>query len=61
MATRKIKTPGETVEAPEADNTPTPSEEPVQANDSALPLESDIDPKQITRSVLTQSGWICPA
>ena len=56
---RIIKTPGT---APEADK----PQEPVQAAETAeqapsgLPLAEDIDPKTISRSVLTTSGWICP-
>lgn len=55
MATRKIKTPGEVVEAPEQ-SAPIEAEQP-----SALPRACDIDPNTITRSVLTQDGWVCPA
>ncbi len=58
MATRKIKTPGESVQEPE-DTTPQTLPEQVQA--SELPRASDIDPFTITRSVLTQDGWVCPA
>lgn len=58
MATRKIKTPGESVQEPE-DETPQTLPEPVQESD--LPRASDIDPTTITQSVLTQSGWVCPA
>jgi len=62
MATRKIKTPGETSQEPEETSPATEvAAQAVQAVDGALPLESDIDPKTITRSVLTQSGWVCPA
>ena len=56
---RTIKTPGS---APEAD---TP-QEPVQAAEAAeqapssLPKAEDIDPTQISRAVLTASGWVCP-
>lgn len=55
MATRKIKTPGE-VQAP--DETPV---EPTAEQPSGLPRASDIDPTTITRAVLTQGGWVCPA
>jgi hypothetical protein len=61
MATRNIKTPGEAKPGPE-DTTPPVDAAPVAPKvEGALPLESDIDPKTITRSVLTQSGWVCPA
>jgi hypothetical protein len=58
MATRKIKMPGEV--SPEVEPT-APAVEQEQPAPSALPLASDIDPFTITRSVLTQQGWICPA
>lgn len=54
MATRQIKTPGE--QAPEA--TPV---EPTAEQPSGLPRASDIDPTTITKSVLTQDGWVCPS
>lgn len=56
MATRNIRQPG--------DKTPkAPDETPAEANQapSALPALEDIDPTKITRSVLTQGGWVCPA
>jgi hypothetical protein len=37
---------------------PIQAEEPVQAE---LPRAADIDPTKISRSVLTQDGWVCPA
>lgn len=60
MATRKIKTPGE-VEAPEADTPQTEQAEVPAEQSSGLPLLSDIDPTTITKAVLTQGGWVCPA
>lgn len=56
MATRSIKTPGELTQAPEETPQTQATEQP-----SALPRASDIDPTTITRSVLTQDGWVCPA
>lgn len=58
MATRKIKTPGEVVEEQIA---PIEAEQPTNEQPSALPRACDIDPTTITRSVLTQDGWVCPA
>ena len=55
MATRNIKTPGE-VQAP----VETP-QEPTAEQPSGLPRASDIDANTITKSVLTQDGWVCPA
>jgi len=59
MATRTIKTPG--VSAPEQAEQPAQvvaeQSEPV----NALPRASDIDPFTITKAVLTQDGWVCPA
>jgi len=55
MATRNIKTPGD---APAPVETP---QEPTTERPSGLPRASDIDPTTITRSVLTQDGWVCPA
>lgn len=39
-----------------------PAAEPVRvrAGQSALPHADDIDPKTITRPVLTAQGWVCP-
>jgi hypothetical protein len=54
MATRNIKTPGE--QAPEET-----IQEPKAEQPSGLPRASDIDPTTITKSVLTQDGWVCPA
>lgn len=57
MATRNIRQPGDQVpKAPE--ETP---QEPTTEQPSGLPRASDIDPTTITRSVLTQDGWVCPA
>lgn len=28
--------------------------------DSDLPRACDIDPKTLTKAVLTQDGWVCP-
>jgi hypothetical protein len=59
MATRNIRQPGDqTPKAPE--ETPGEAAEASQAP-SALPALEDIDPTRITRSVLTQGGWVCPA
>lgn len=56
MATRNIKTPGE--QAPEET---TEAVQPEAQQPSALPHVADIDPTKLTKSVLTQSGWVCPA
>lgn len=59
MATRNIRQPGDQVpKAP--DETPAEAAE-VNPAPSALPAMEDIDPTRITRSVLTQGGWVCPA
>lgn len=59
MATRNIRQPGDqTPKAPE--ETLGEAAESKQAP-STLPALEDIDPTRITRSVLTQGGWVCPA
>ena len=60
MATRKIKTPGEATEAPEVITEQAQQPQAPEAATSGLPRASDIDPTKITRSVLTQDGWVCP-
>lgn len=54
---RKIQTPGETpADQPE----PQPQAVEQEGKPSGLPRAADIDPKTITKAVLTQDGWVCP-
>lgn len=60
MATKRTpQIPGEApADEPQLDETlaATPQDEP-----SALPRAADIDATQLSRAVLTQDGWVCPA
>ena len=56
MAKKPVQVPGDT---PEEETTALTLDEP-QAEASALPHIDDIDPKTLSRSVLTQQGWVCP-
>lgn len=62
MARKPIQTPGDQpADAPEVaveQQAPAQAEAPEAAG---LPDISTIDPTKITRSVLTQQGWVCPA
>ena len=55
-APRTIKVPGETAAVPE--HAPEQSQRRPLA--SELPDATDIDPKTLTRAVLTRQGWVCP-
>jgi hypothetical protein len=50
--------PADAEQQPDEALAATPQDEPVQ---SALPRACDIDATKISRSVLTQDGWVCPA
>lgn len=59
MAKKPTQVPG----AP-AESTPQDSEQqaaPTGADGKELPNADDIDPTNISRSVLTKQGWVCPA
>ena len=56
MAKKPVQVPGDT---PEEETTALTLDEP-KAEASILPHIDDIDPKTISRSVLTQQGWVCP-
>jgi hypothetical protein len=63
--TRKVQTPGQTpTDAPDADLVDTAPETAAkeQAPEATgLPSAADIDPKSISKAVLTRDGWVCPA
>lgn len=62
---RQVQTPGETqTDKPDADlvgTAPETAAEQVSAEPSSLPAAADIDPKTISKAVLTRDGWVCPA
>ncbi len=61
---RQVQTPGETQQQPAdtdlVDTSPAP-ETAASAEADALPAAADIDPKTISKAVLTRDGWVCPA
>lgn len=60
---RTVRTPGDSPVDTEADaagdTQDTADEAPAAAK--GLPHPSTVDPKKITKAVLTSQGWICPA
>ncbi len=56
MAKKPVQVPGDTP----AEETTAPTLDEPQAEASTLPHIDDIDPKTLSRSVLTQQGWVCP-
>lgn len=59
MATRKIQMPGEL--AQQAPEETTQAQQELQPAATELPALADIDATKLTRAVLTQGGWVCPA
>jgi hypothetical protein len=58
MATKRApQIPGEIPEDELDINPDAPDAEPVA---SGLPRAADIDPKTLSRAVLTADGWVCP-
>lgn len=65
MATRKApQVPGDVTQdddAPTDMTLPEPTQQEAQAvAATGLPRAADIDPKTLSRAVLTQDGWVCP-
>lgn len=62
---RQVQTPGETqTDKPDADlvdTAPETAAEQASTADEGLPAAADVDPKTISRAVLTRDGWVCPA
>lgn len=58
---RQVQTPGETQADTTADTAPETAAEQASAADEGLPAAADIDPKTISKAVLTRDGWVCPA
>jgi len=56
MAKKPVQVPGDTP----AEETTAPTLDEPKAEAGTLPHIDDIDPKTISRSVLTQQGWVCP-
>lgn len=56
MAKKPVQVPGYTP----AEEATAPTLDEPQAEASTLPHIDDIDPKTLSRSVLTQQGWVCP-
>lgn len=56
MAKKPVQVPGDTPE----EETAAPTLDEPQAEASTLPHIDDIDPKTLSRSALTQQGWVCP-
>lgn len=59
MTTRKApQVPGDVLDDElSADMT---ADEAPPAEQTSLPRVADIDPKTLSRAVLTQDGWVCP-
>ena len=58
MAKKPVQVPGDTPE--EETTAPTLDAEQPTAEAGTLPHIDDIDPTTLSRSVLTQQGWVCP-